>query len=167
MARTVSLQFKGGDRMGRVLRQMDKRLHTAQSVNVGFLANAQYPAEYHTRLEYRISPKRGTRFVAQAAFWLEFGTKNQPPRPAIRTMVAEKSPRWGESLAYLAKVTNYDATRMLTNMGEGILGQMRESIVNWTSPPNAKLTQEIKGKDKPWIDEGILLNSISYEVVNK
>lgn len=153
--------------MARVLRQMDKRLNTAQSVNVGILANAQYPAEYSTRLEYRISPKRGTRYVAQAAFWLEFGTKRQPPRPAIRTMIAEKSPGWGESLAYLAKVTNYDAERMLTNMGEGILGQMRESIVNWNSPPNAKLTQYIKGKDSPWIDEGILLNSTSYEVVSK
>jgi hypothetical protein len=167
MAGAVSLTFKGGAKMEQVLKQMAKRVNNAKAVNVGFLASATYPAEYTNRVEHRPSPLRGVHFVAQAAFWLEFGTKKQPPRPAIRNMIAEKSPRWGESLAYLAKATKYDARKMLTQMGMGIQGQMVESINNFTSPGNAPFTVQVKGFNKPWKDEGILLRSVDYEVVTK
>lgn len=164
---SVSLKFKGGAKMDRTLKIMNSKLGNARAVNVGFLADATYPETYHTRLEHRPSEKRGTRYVAQAAFWLEFGTKKQAPRPAMRTAIEEGSPRWGETLAYLAKVYNYDAQRMMASMGEGIKGQITDSIANWTTPPNRPFTVQVKGFDKPWDDEGILKTKVSYEVVKR
>lgn len=165
MARTVSLTFNGGGRMNRVLSLMERRVNNARAVNVGFLASATYPATYSNRLEHRISPRRGAKFVAQAAFWNEFGTATAPERPYFRTMIAEKSPRWGESMAYLARVHNYDARKILTNMGIGIQGQLVDSIRGWDDPPNAPLTVAIKGFNKPLVDEGIMQNSVDFEVV--
>lgn len=153
--------------MERTLRIMNSRLGNARAVNVGFMADATYPENYSTRIDHRISEKRGTRSIAQAAFWLEFGTKFQAPRPAMRTAIAENSPRWGESLAYLAKVYNYDAQRMMASMGEGIKGQITESIVGWSTPANRPFTVQVKGFNKPWVDEGILQRHVSYEVVKR
>jgi hypothetical protein len=167
MARTINLSFNGGSRMNRVLSLMERRVNNARAVNVGFLASATYPSHYSHRVEHRISPKRGTKYVAQAAFWNEFGTVRSPERPYFRTMIAEKSPRWGDSMAYLARAHNYDARAMLTSMGHGIQGQLVDSIRGWQDPPNAPLTVEIKGFNKPLVDEGIMQNSVSFEVVDR
>ena len=165
MANPVRLSFKGGEKLERTLRLMAKRSQTAKAVNVGILADAKYPAAYSTRVEYRISPMRSVTSVAQVAFWNEFGTSRSPPRPFMRTTISEKSPRWGDSLAYVLKAANYDARRALTSMGIGIQGQMRDTLLSWTDPANAPLTVAIKGFNKPLTDEGILEKSISYEVV--
>lgn len=164
--KVVSLEFKRDPKFQRVLDQIAKRVATAKAVKVGILADATYPATYTTRLEYRIGDgKRTTTSVAQVAFWNEFGTKWTVARPFMQDTIHEYSPRWGESLAYLAKVYNYDAYKMLTSMGEGIVGQIRLTIQGWTSPPNKPLTVYIKGFDKPLTDEGIMLRSVSYEVI--
>jgi hypothetical protein len=166
-ANPVKLEFKGGDKMARILRQLDKRINSARGVKVGFLSNAEYPETYKNRLEHRISEKRGLRFVAQAAFLNEFGTKKTPSRPFFRTMIAECSPRWGDSMAYLVKVHKYDAKAVFVNMGQGIQGQLKQSIKNWSEPPNAPFTVEQKGFNKPLTDEGIMANSVDYEVAAK
>lgn len=158
----VTLSFKGGDKYRRVIKAMKGRLDNARAVNVGFLATAEYPAVHGIR-----GTPRGVRYVAQAAFLNEFGTSRIPARPAFRTMIEQKSPKWGDSLAYLAKAHNYDAKAMLTSMGEGIKDQLRESITQWSEPPNAPRTVAIKGFNKPLKDEGIMEKSVSYEVVNK
>lgn len=145
--------------------KMAKGLSTANAVNVGFLATAKYPD--------------GTS-VAQNAIWQEFGTtratsgdadtkriEHVPPRPFFRTMIADKSPKWPESLAYVLKANHYDAARALASMGEGIKGQLVESIVNWSEPPNAPATIAAKGFNKPLIDQGVMQRAVAYEVVNR
>lgn len=162
----VSLEFKKDPKYQRVLQKIADKVATAKAVRIGVLADATYPATYTTRLEYRINGgKRTTTSVAQVAFWNEFGTKWTVARPFMQDTVHEYSHRWGESLAYLAKVYNYDAFKMLTSMGEGIQGQIRLTISGWTSPQNRPLTVYIKGFDKPLTDEGVMWRSISYEVV--
>lgn len=165
--KAVTLDFDRDPKFMRVLKQMEKRLNNAKSVNVGILADAQYPSTYSTRVEHRISEKRTTTSVAQVAFWMEFGAPRAhvPARPFMRTTITEHSPRWGESLAYLAKVYNYDAFKMLTSMGQGIQGQIRMTINGWEDPPNAALTVKIKGFDKPLTDEGIMKEKVNYLVL--
>lgn len=167
MARkVVSLEFKRDPKFQKVLERIAKKAATAKAVKVGILADATYPATYSTRLEYRIGDgKRTTTSVAQVAFWNEFGTKWTVARPFMQDTIHEYSHTWGGSLAYLAKVYDYDAYKMLTSMGEGIQGQIRGTIQGWTSPPNRPLTVYIKGFDKPLTDEGIMWRSVSYEVV--
>jgi len=163
--KAVTLDFDHDPKYKRVLKQMEKRLNTAKSVSVGIMADATYPATYTTRVDHRITEQRSTTSVAQVAFWNEFGTKKSPARPFMRTTIAENSPRWGESLAYLAKVYNYDAFKMLTSMGMGIQGQIRLTIQGWDAPPNAPFTVEIKGFNKPLTDEGIMKEKVDYVVL--
>lgn len=158
----VSLSFKGGDNMRRILRRMETGLGTAKGVTVGFLADKTYPSTHGIRGTPRASNK-----VAQVAFWNEFGTKRAPARPFFRSMIEENSPRWGESIAYLAKAHNYNARAIFTNMGLGIQAQLVRSIVEWSDPPNAATTVAIKGFNKPLIDEGIMQNSVDFEVTNR
>lgn len=163
----VSLDFKGGAALVRTLKRMQTGLGSAKGVTVGFLGDKTYPKAYSTRVEHRISPMRTTTSIPQVAFWNEFGNKRIPSRPFFRTMIEENSPHWGESLGHLAKVYNYDGRKMMTSMGVGIQAQLVRSIREWDSPPNAKLTQEIKGFNNPLVDEGIMQNSVEYEVTNK
>jgi hypothetical protein len=165
--RTVTVDIAGGEKLTRLLKKMTRGVQTATGVNVGILASAKYPAAYKTRVEYRISPMRTTTSVAQVAFWMEFGTKYAPARPFMRTTINEKSPKWGDSLAYVLKASGYDAHRAFTSMGQGIQGQIKQTIRDWTDPPNAKLTVEIKGFNKPLTDEGIMQQSIDYEVLTR
>lgn len=164
VSRAVHMDFRGGDKMQRVLKRMQTGLNTAKSVQVGFFADERYPSRYSTRVEHRITPTRKPIPVAQAAFWAEFGTKKAPARPFFRTAIEQNSPRWGDSLAHLAKVHNYDARKMLTNMGMGISAQVQRSIVEWQDPPNADFTVKIKGFNNPLIDEGIMQRSVHYQV---
>jgi hypothetical protein len=165
--RTVTVDIKGGEKLTRLLKKMTRGVQTATGVNVGILRDAQYPAAYKNRVEYRISPMRTTTSVAQVAFWNEFGTKWAPARPFMRTTITEKSPKWGDSLAYVLKASGYDAKRAFTSMGQGIQGQIKQTISNWSDPANAKRTVEIKGFNKPLTDEGFLHQNINYEVLTR
>lgn len=176
MAETVTLGFQGGEKMARVLARMNSNLANARSVSVGFLADARYPHAYRQRVDHRISPNRSTTSIAQVAFWNEYGTHKRvqtaagerivhvPPRPFFRTMIAEKSPEWGDSMAYLARAHDYNAERILDNMGQGIRAQLQDSIRQWQDPPNAPFTVSVKGFNKPLIDEGHMLNHVGYRV---
>ncbi len=158
----VSLDFKGGDALKRTLKRMQTGLGSAKGVSVGFFADKRYPSAHGIR-----GTPRAAVPVAQAAFWNQFGTKRSPARPFFTAMIEEHSPRWGESLAYLAKAHNYDGKKMMTNMGIGIQSQLVSSIRDWSDPPNAASTARIKGFNKPLVDEGIMQNSVGYEVTNK
>lgn len=173
MSRTVEMSFQGGEKVARVLRRMNSNLANARAVSVGFLADARYPHAYKNRVEHRISPYRSTTQVAQVAFWDEYGTQRTnkrgevtvtPPRPFFRTMIAENSPTWGDSMAYLARTYNYNAERILEEMGRGIQAQLQNSIRQWTDPPNAPFTIAVKGFNKPLVDEGIMQREVGYRV---
>jgi hypothetical protein len=103
--------------------------------------------------------------VAQVAFWNEFGTKTSPPRPFMRSMVASKSPRWGIGLGAALRRTNYDSRAALAIMGEGIAGQLVQSIVEWKDPPNSALTVALKGFNKPLIDSGQMQRAVDFQVI--
>lgn len=131
---------------------MAHNLASGESVKVGFSSGARYPD--------------GT-LVVLVALWNEFGTKTSPARPAIRTMIADKSPTWGPALAKLLVYHKYHADTVMRLMGEGMKGQMVQAIRDWTEPPNAASTVAHKGFNKPWIETGLLIDSVDYEVVNK
>lgn len=165
MAAKVALTFKGGDKLQRHLKKMGAGLGSAKGVTVGFMSDKRYPATHGIR-----GTPRAPIPVAQNAFWQEFGTQGKhpiPARPFFRTMIEENSPRWGESVAHLCKVHNYDARKIMTNMGIGIQAQLVRSIRDWTDPPNAQSTVDIKGFNNPLVDEGIMQNSVEYQVTNK
>jgi len=159
-ARVITGSIQGGELLRKHLVTIERRLGRGASVRVGFFEGATYPPVHGLR-----GTKRSPIPVAQAAFWNEFGTSGSPPRPFIRNMVASKSPRWGIGLGLALRSTNYDARAALRIMGEGIAGQLVQSIVNFHTPPNAPNTVAIKGFNKPLIDEGIMQRAVDFQVI--
>jgi hypothetical protein len=141
----------GGDKLKSLLKMLEERMTNASSVKVGFLAEATYP---------------DGKPVAMIAAIQEFGAPRAgiPPRPFFRNMIAAKSPEWPAAMAALLKANGYDAFRALQLTGEGISGQLKQSIIDTNSPPLAQATIDRKGFAKPLVEKGIMLQAVSYEV---
>lgn len=141
----------GGEKLEAALNAIAKRLKRGAVVKVGFLEKATYPD--------------GTR-VALVAAIQDFGAPSVgiPPRPFFRNMVADKKDEWPAAVEGLLKKTDYDVDQTLALMGEGIAGQLRQSIVDTNDPPLKPATIARKGSAKPLVDTGNMLNSVDYEV---
>ncbi len=86
---------------------------------------------------------------APIAFWNEFGHKGTfpaPPRPFFRTMVANKSPQWPAMMAGELRKSKFDGKRTLAFMGEEIEGELKQSIIDLTSPPLSPVTLRLRLK---------------------
>lgn len=140
--------IKGGQKYAKAIADIVARLGNPATLRVGFLEGATYPD--------------GTPVGAVAAF-NEFGTKNAPPRPFFRNMVAKRQKEWPKQLAGLVK--DKDSETALKLMGEGIRGQLQQSIAEFSGVPLAPSTIKRKGFEKQLIDQGVMINSVDYEVV--
>jgi len=173
------LEVKGGDGLTSYFEQLAKKIGKGASVRVGFLEGATYPTSQKKALRnsYKrrqrnniqgpIQGAKGGTTVAEVAAANEFGdpAHKRPPRPFFRNMVAEKSPTWGKSLSNILKLNNLDVDKSMALMGEGIRGQLQESIRTFTTPGLAESTKKAKGFDKPLIDTAHMIQSADYVVI--
>lgn len=145
--------IKGGEKLAAALAKISAGVSKPATLSVGFLEGATAP--------------NGDSIPERAAH-NEFGTPNAeypiPPRPFFRNMVAEKSPEWPKAVGDLLKANDYDGEKTLGQTGEGIKGQLQQSIKDLTSPPLAEATIKAKGFDKPLVEHGDLLNAVDYVV---
>lgn len=135
-------------KVGSLANALKKYSEMNASVRVGVLENATYPD--------------GTP-VAMVAFWNEYGTKTSPVRAFFRTTVSDQKKNWVLSVQNLMKMHD-DPKKVMGLIGEHMRGQIVQSINTWTDPPNAPYTVRMKGFNKPLVDQGIMMRSISYEV---
>lgn len=144
-------KFRGGSAFRAKLQSIAQKLSDPSVLRVGFLENSTYPDGTPTALVAAVQ---------------EFGSpaNNIPPRPFFRNMIASKSGTWGKATADLLKANDYNAEVTLGQVGEGIKGQLQQSIVDTNTPPNAPATIAAKGASKPLVDTGHMLNSVDYEV---
>lgn len=144
----------GGDKFDKVLKEISEQLGGDRVLRVGFLENATYPD--------------GTS-VALVAAIQNYGapSRNIPPRPFFSNMVKDKSEGWPAAIALNLKETEYDVDKTMQLVGEGIAGQLRQSIIDTNFPPLAESTIARKGFPKPLVDTGHMLNSIDFEVKPK
>lgn len=159
----MTAKIRGGGKYQRILGEIVRRVTGAKLVRAGFLENATYPD--------------GTPVAAVAAF-NNYGTGRAPPRPFFSNMVEDKSPDWPNAAALNLKATDYDAKKTLELMGEGIVGDLRQSIRNTNDPPLAESTLRRRGYRgapydptdpatfgaKPLVHTGHMLASADYEV---
>lgn len=119
--------IKGGEALEKRLNELAKKVDKPANLSVGFLSDATY---------------ENGESVAKIAAIQEFGAPKAgiPPRPFFRNMVAAKSGQWPDAIANLLKATDYDATKTMMQVGEGISGQLRQSIVDTSEPPLSVLT---------------------------
>ena len=145
--------IRGGEKLEAALAEMSKKLSKAATLRVGFLENATYP---------------DGKQVAEIAAHNEYGTPNAahpiPPRPFFRNMIAAKSPEWPGAMGKLLAANNYDVDKSMRLTGEGIKGQLQQSIRDTNSPPLSEVTIKAKGFDKPLIDTSNMINSVAYDV---
>ncbi|WP_241120318.1 hypothetical protein [Achromobacter xylosoxidans] len=123
----ATVGLKGGDALMRRLKEMADKVGDGGTLRTGFLENATYPD--------------GTP-VAYVAAIQEFGSpeKGIPPRSFFRTMIAAKQKDWPRALGALAKNNDYDIDKALGQMGEGIKGQLQESIREVDGPALSPVT---------------------------
>ena len=143
---------RGGQKFERALTELAAKVAVPGTLRVGFLENARYPD--------------GTP-VAMIAAINEYGapSRGQVPRPFFRTMIAAKQAEWPKAIAGLLKANGMDALKALDLAGAVIAGQLRQSIIDLTSPPLAPSTIRRKQSSKPLIETGHMLNSVDHEVM--
>lgn len=149
MARVVRKRTALGSKVFEALKNLDD-----QNVAVGVFESAKY--------------EDGTP-VAGVAAVQEFGSPQNgiPPRPFMRTTVDDKESDWSDIIARAAKaVMRGDETieSALEKVGIQAAGDIRKTISSITSPALSAATIKKKGSEKPLIESGILLNSITHKV---
>ena len=144
-------EIKGGEKLEAFLSDMAKKVSNPATLRVGFIDGS--------------TDESGTSNAMKAAI-NEFGAPSRgiPPRPFMRTTVANKSAGWAETIAMLLKQTNYDAVETLNLMGDGIKGQIQDSIFNGGWIPNKPSTLKRKAGKQPLVDTGAMAGSVSWEV---
>lgn len=144
--------ISGGSAMQAHLAGIAKRIQDAGTLRVGFLEGATY--------------SDGTS-VPEVAAKNEYGAKGVPMRPYFRTMIKNKKANWAVSIGQVLANNNYDIDATWHLMGDGIRGQLQQSIRDWTTPPNSPDTIAKKGFNKPLIDTSHMLNSVDYDYGKK
>lgn len=154
----ASVSFNGGKKMEVALKDLAKRITKGGFVDVGFLADAQYPS---------VNEKRGTKnsisSVATVAFLDEFGTSRAPARPFMRTTLAEATPMLGDKIAHTLKATGYDVVRTLSVIGLDLKEKIQETIYNWPAD-NAPRTVAVKKFNKGLVDSSLMHDKVDYVV---
>lgn len=152
--------------LDKIKKKLEQRLNAKLQLEVGFFSTAKYiTGEY----------------VAQVAYWNEYGTTLSPPRPFFRNAIKDKSKEWLE----LYKDTQFqtrDMYKTLGIVGTVIKDDIATSITDLTSPPNSEITInggwirhpsgkafKVKGKgsSNPLINNGFMRNNVSYEITQK
>jgi hypothetical protein len=145
--------MRGGDKFRQRMAELAAQATTAK-VRVGIIEQANYDGS-------------DGESVAQVAFWNEYGTARTPARPFFRNTIARHKGEWTKQAAALMEANGGDVRQTLELMGEGVKGQIVETIQAFREPPNAAATVKKKGFDKPLIDTRTLWRSIDYEVTDE
>lgn len=119
------------------------------SLEVGFFANATYPSG---------------EYVAQVAYWQEYGTIRIPMRPFFRNAVEKNNKKWFDTLEALIR-QNVNETQALAKVGEVARGDIIKSITQFREPANKPSTIKAKGSSNPLIDTGLMRRSVTYRVI--
>lgn len=102
--------------------------------------------------------------VAYVATIHEFGTDRIPARPFMRPAVADHGQQWLDQLAQGAKAClngGPSARDVLEMVALGAAGNVAEKIQAVTSPPLSPVTIKRKGFEKPLVDTGQMIQSVT------
>lgn len=107
--------------------------------------------------------------VAEYAIYNEFGTSKIPARPFMRGYIDNNKDRIIRFCRNgLTQVTlgNASFDQFLNAVGVEMTSGIKKSINTGEWVPNAPYTVKRKGSNKPLIDTGVMLNSVTYSIRN-
>lgn len=141
----------GGSKLEAELKRLSAAVDKAAAVDVGFMDGS--------------TDASGTLNALKAAL-NEYGvpSRNQPPRPFFRNTIAKRAEAWGHNLGVALVAKDFDAKAALELVGEGVVGDVQQGINELWSPPLAPSTVAAKGFDKPLIEHGDMLRSVTKNV---
>lgn len=105
--------------------------------------------------------------VAYVATIHEFGTERIPARPFMRPAVADQGREWIDLLGQGAKAAingGPSPAEVLEAVTLAAAGNVAEKIQAVTSPPLSPVTIKRKGHDKPLVDTGQMVQSVTGKV---
>lgn len=112
----------------------------------------------------------GGHTLAEIASFNEFGTDDIPERPAHRTAFEQSKAGFQRRLAGIVGLVAQGKISYVTGferLGAWYVGELKQSVINWSDPPNADSTVRQKGANNPLIDTGRTVNSIDFEIVKQ
>lgn len=105
--------------------------------------------------------------MADLARDLHFGTATIPARPFLEDGIRSKEQLLEKTMAEEVKKIKDGGQANWNKVGTMAVGAVQELVRSdyyKSSIPNSKKTQEFKGSDKPLIDTGELINSVTFLV---
>lgn len=142
------MELSGGDKLEAALKEIADKM--SGSVDVGFMSGARYPTEDNL-------------YVAQVAFWNEYGTSNSPPRPFMRTTIDNQNGEWADRLGKSAVAYDYDGEKTLKDVGNLMKEDIQQAINTWTTPANSEYTIQKKGFNSPLRETMHMLRSVDVD----
>lgn len=147
-------------------KKIEKRLNAKLQLEVGFFESAKYS---------------NGQYVAQVAYWNEYGTTLSPPRPFFRNAIKENKKEWLQ-LYKDTQLQTKDMFKTLGIVGTVIKDDIATSITDLSDPPNSDITVDggwirhpngkafkVKGKksSNPLVDTGLMNKSVSFKRTEK
>jgi len=123
------------------------------SIEVGFFADSP-------RYDSGVS-------VSNVAYWNEYGTKNIPERPFLRTSAQKNNEKYlGLVRSFLTAIFKGRATgkRAISTIALKVKNDIVDTIIRWTFPINAKSTEDKKGFNDPLVDTELMLESVDWRL---
>ena len=153
----------GGDKLKAALDKIAGGLSKRIVLNVGFLEGATYPDG--TSVPLVAAMNEFGHGIGRTPLKGELDDRDRvPPRPFFRNMVRDKKGEWPGAVALALKAKRYDAEAALRLVGEGIVGQLKQAINEFSSVPLRPSTIKRKGFAKQLIDTSVMLNSVDFEI---
>jgi hypothetical protein len=134
------------------------------SVKAGILSGATYPADELTdaRTGRQVPDPRAGMPVAVIAAALEFGTRQNHPRPFMQHTVAKHGKEWSAALVALLK-QGYGAEKALRTVGQAMRDDIHDVATDWPADNSAEWAA-FKGFNRGLDFTGTLIRSIESEV---
>jgi len=145
----MSVTFSGGKKTQEFFDKAGKG--GVKGVDIGFFASAKY--------------QDGT-YVAAVAAWNEFGTKNNPERPAIRQSIKANELNLVRIIAknINTKIMVIDR-RLADKIGLSQVGAQQKAMIGLKEPANAPSTLKQKfPKTNPLVNTGTMIRSVTHKV---
>lgn len=131
-------ELEGGEKLKAALADIGRKLKRGGTLKVGFFENARYPD--------------GTS-VAMVAAIQEYGAPaaSIPPRPFLRPVIKDHEHEWPGVILQQLKAQDGDVIKALSALGEVIVHEIQQSIIDVTAPPLSPITIMLRKmrKDDP------------------
>ena len=178
MAFQTSVSSRGGQKLNTILLKAESS--RVKRIKVGFFASAKYEGRANpfvvARNEGQVIGVHGParpanvgegQSVANVAAILEFGAPKAsiPERPFFRQSVAIMEDTMPAFLAGIVDPKTMEVGQHEADLiGAEAQDIIQQRIKNLRDPPNSQLTIELKGSSNPLIDEGFMLNAVTWVV---